>query len=142
MRKNAFVLAAAISAASVATSVNAETLSYGGVNYTFGPESLLADPYSSTNYGATEYVYPDGTVLAPPSEYVEYPIVDQQFSVVAEPYVMPYETVESDPSVVTGYYPAYGQNGVASNQIDGVVYETIYSSEAPLLESGQVIQTY
>lgn len=142
MRKNAFVLVTAIVAASVATSVNAEMLSSDGVTYTYGAESLLADPYSTVDYGTVETVYMDETAMASPSEYVAYQAYDEQYSVVEEPYVMPYETVESDPSVVTGYYPAYGQNGVASNQIDGVVYETIYSSEAPLLESGQVIQTY
>lgn len=139
MRKTAFVLVTAIYAASVATSVYAEMLSSDGVTYTYGSETLLADPYSAVDYGTVENVYLDATAMAPSSEYDTYQAYDEQYVLVEEPYVMPYET---DPSVVTGYYPAYGQNGVASDQIDGVVYETIYSSEAPLLESGQVIQTY
>ena len=139
MRKTAFVLVTAICAASVATSVHAEMLSSDGVTYTYGSETLLADPYSAVDYGTVENVYLDATAMAPSSEYDTYQTYDEHYAVVEEPYVMPYET---DPSVVTGYYPAYGQNGVASDQIDGVVYETIYSSEAPLLESGQVIQTY
>ena len=142
MRKNAFVLVTAIVAASVATSVNAEMLSSDGVTYTYGSESLLADPYSTVDYGTVETVYMDETAMASPSEYVAYQAYDEQYSVVEEPYVLPYGTVEVDPSATTVFNAEYGQNAVVSEVIDGVVYETIVSTETPLLESGQIIQTY
>lgn len=142
MRKSAFVFVTAICAASVATSVHAEMLSSDAVTYTYGSESLLADPYSTVDYGTVETVYVDETAMASPSEYVAYQAYDEQYSVVEEPYVLPYETFEVDPSAATVFNAEYGQNAVVSEVIDGVVYETIVSTETPLLESGQIIQTY
>jgi len=142
MRKNAFVLVTAISAASVATSANAEMLSSNGVTYTYGSESLLADPYSSTNYGAIENVYLDEVAVAAPSEYVAYQTIDEQYTVVEDPYATPYEAVESSPSEAPIYNPETSQHSVMSEVIDGIVYETIVSTETPVLESGQIIQTY
>ncbi len=142
MRKNAFVLIAAIFVASVTTSVNAEILSSDGVTYSYGSESLQANPYSSTNYGAVEYVYQDETALASPVEYIEYQTYGEQFSVAEEPYVTSYETLATDLSDPTVFNTEYGQNGIVSEVIDGIVYETVVSTETPVFESGQIFQTY
>lgn len=137
MRKNASVFVTGLIAASIPFGAQAETISADGTAYSYAAEPVYSDAYAPTpsyGYGETAFIQENAVIYAPEGDVYQViggaPIAYEDASGAS------YEAAEAQ------MMSDQSGNTIMTETIDGIVYETVLSSDVSTINDVQIIQTY